>query len=104
MRWFPTTSGESLVDHRSTKLLKGAGSNIVRPSYNRGMSVADISEYVTSIQAARIVRKSRNQVLKYVRDGLLPGIRLGQHVLIPRDALRNFQPPPRGNPGFRRRK
>jgi len=63
--------------------------------------VAELEEYVTSIQAAKILRKSRNQVLKYVRDGLLSGVRIGQNVLININDLKRFTPPPRGNPAFR---
>jgi len=65
--------------------------------------VAELEQYVTSVEAAKVLGKSRNQVLKYVRDGLLPGVRVGQNVLINIKDLEQFVPPPRGNPMFRKR-
>jgi excisionase family DNA binding protein len=68
----------------------------------RGMStMSQIPGYCTAKEAANVIGKSHTQVCKYVRDGLLPSIRVGKSLLIETEKLESFTPPPRGNPNFR---
>lgn len=68
------------------------------------MSIMGLTGYYTPIEAAIVLGKSRTQVCKYVRDGLLPAARVGKNILIEQAKVHSFTPPPRGNPLFRRRK
>lgn len=63
-----------------------------------------IPGYCTPTEAAVIIGRSYTQVCKYVRDGLLPSIRVGKSVLIEHDKVQTFSPPLRGNPMLRNRK
>ncbi len=68
------------------------------------MKVADIKEYVTVREAAKIIGRSLRQTYQYIQDRRLPAICLGpQRYLILRSDAQNFVPPPRGNPLLRRR-
>lgn len=57
---------------------------------------------LTSYEAASFLGRSHSQVCRYVRLNLLPAKRVGNNILIDESALRKFNPPPRGNPNFRR--
>lgn len=72
--------------------------------YNEGMSV-DLQEYVTVAEAARLIGRTPGIIRRYIALGLLPAERVGRLTwLIPRESVRTFVPPPRGNPAFRSRK
>lgn len=60
--------------------------------------------YVTPREAAVLINKSHGQVCRYVRMALLPAKRVGQNILIPEKALKDFDPPPPGNPNFQKKK
>jgi excisionase family DNA binding protein len=64
--------------------------------------MSQVPGYCTAKEAAGIIGKSHTQLCKYVRDGLLPAIRVGKSLLINEERLRDFVPPPMGNPNFRR--
>ena len=66
------------------------------------MIVAAIAGYYTAEEAAAIIGVSHAQVCRYVRDGRLPAVKLGNQSLIEQRAVHKFERPPRGNPDFRR--
>jgi excisionase family DNA binding protein len=47
----------------------------------------DIDELLTVLEVARILRVSRNRAYELVRLGVVPAIRLGRQVRVPRSAL-----------------
>lgn len=65
--------------------------------------MADIDQYVTLAEAARILRRSKSTVARYTRLGLLPAVRKGVQTLVQADSLSQFQHPKRGNPNLNRR-
>ena len=66
------------------------------------MSVAAIAGYYTVQEAADLIGVSHAQACRYVREGRLPAIKLGNQSLIEQRAVHEFERPPRGNPEFRR--
>ena len=60
--------------------------------------------YYTIEEAVPIIGRSHSQICRYVRDGLLPAKDLGHQLLVEQAAVHEFQPPPRGNPTFRKPK
>lgn len=64
--------------------------------------MATIPGYYTLDEAARVLKKAHSTVARYVRDGLIPAIDLGNVKLIEQSAVHNFSPNPRGNPNFRK--
>lgn len=46
---------------------------------------------VTVAEAAKILNRSIEQVRRYLREGKLPGQRIGQQWFIPREALRAWE-------------
>lgn len=46
---------------------------------------------VTVAEAAKILNRSIEQVRRYLREGKLPGQRIGQQWFIPKDALSSWQ-------------
>jgi hypothetical protein len=64
----------------------------------------DIDEYITAQEAARILRRELSALTRYVRQGFLKPVWKGGVRLFLRSEVERFQPPPVGNPNFRRRK
>ena len=62
------------------------------------MEMSAIEGKLTVYEAAEIIGVSHAQVTRYVRQKLLPAVRLSQTILIDEQDARNFQRPPRGNP------
>ena len=56
--------------------------------------------YFTVYEVAEKLGVSHSQVTRYVRAELLPSERLGNQILIPRQALKGFERPKRGNPNL----
>ena len=64
--------------------------------------MSQVPGYCTAKEAAKAIGKSHTQVCKYVRDGLLPAVRVGRSFLIDEQKVRDFTPPPIGNPNLRK--
>ena len=45
------------------------------------------AEFYTVREVARLLRTSRQTVLRWVRQGLIPGIRIGRTIRIPKDQM-----------------
>jgi excisionase family DNA binding protein len=63
-----------------------------------------IPGYLTVREAADLIGVSHSQVTRYIANGQLPAIELGQQKLIRKADATKFQRPPRGNPAFNARK
>jgi len=44
-------------------------------------------EFYTVREVARLLRTSRQTVLRWVRQGMIPGIRIGRVIRIPKDQM-----------------
>ncbi|RJQ07553.1 MAG: DNA-binding protein [Bacillota bacterium] len=58
----------------------------------------DLPLQLTVEEAADVLRVNRNQVYKLVRQRMIPHIRLGRLVRIPRDEIRYWQHPDAAHP------
>jgi excisionase family DNA binding protein len=67
-------------------------------------AMSQIPGYLTLAEAARVIGVSHAQASRYVGDGALPHAQVGSQYLIPEEAARSFERPPRGNPAFRTNK
>lgn len=61
-----------------------------------------IPGYYTVPQAAEILDKSSSQVCRYIQNGHLKAVKVGNYNLIEQAEVHNFIPPPRGNPNLQR--
>lgn len=65
-------------------------------------TIDTIPGYVRLEKAAEIIGVSHSQVWRYIDDGLLNALRIGNtHLVLERDA-KTFQRPPRGKQPIRR--
>ncbi len=62
-----------------------------------------IPGYYRVPEAAKVLGKSREMVCRYIRMKLLPAFRAGRAWIIQQSDVHEFQPPPPGNPNFRKR-
>lgn len=66
--------------------------------------MADLKEYVTIPQAAKILRRDQSTVNRYIKKGYLKAEFIAGRYLIDRSQLSGFVHPEPGNPTFKRRK
>lgn len=66
--------------------------------------MSQIPGYVTLAEAAKEIRVSHVQVTRYVHDGLIEFVKVGNQYLIPEAAVEKFERPARGNPAFKTNK
>jgi hypothetical protein len=66
--------------------------------------MADISEFLTAREAARLMNRDISALTRYVKQGLLHPVWKGGVRLFLREEIEKFQPPPVGNPQLVRRK
>jgi excisionase family DNA binding protein len=57
-----------------------------------------IPGFYTVHEAAAVLQRSHSQVCRYIRNGQLSARRIGRELLIGYDDVKNFTPPPIGNP------
>lgn len=62
-----------------------------------------LRDHMTPEEAAKRLGRSYASVCRYVSTGLLAAVTDRGRLYIPREAVENFKPPPRGNPTFRRK-
>lgn len=60
--------------------------------------------YVRLERAAEIIGVDPSQVWRYVQQGLLDALKIGNTHLIKEAECKQFKRPPRGNPAFRKAK
>lgn len=65
---------------------------------------ATIPGYIRLERAAEIIGVSHSQVWRYIDDGLLDAVKVGNTYLVKEKDAKNFERPPRGNPAFSRKK
>ena len=68
------------------------------------MIVAELKEYLTIPQVARILRRDQSTVNRYIKKGYLRAERVAGRYLVERSQLSSFVLPQPGNPNFRRHK
>ena len=61
-----------------------------------------IPGYYTIAEAAEVLNRSESQVSRYIKNGQLTAVHLGNQYLIEQVAVHQFTPRPRGNPNFRK--
>lgn len=69
--------------------------------------MSDMSQlpgYLTAYEAADRIGVSHSQITRYVSNGQLPSMRVGNVILIPESSVQHFIRPPVGNPEFRKKK
>ncbi len=66
------------------------------------MYVADLKDYLTIPQVARVLRRDQSTVNRYIKKGYLKAERLGGRYLIEKSQLASFVPPEPGNPSLKR--
>lgn len=66
--------------------------------------MADLMDYATTVEVARMLGCSEETVQRYCREGRLKAEMVGGSYLIERKQLAGFQRPSPGNPQFTRRK
>jgi excisionase family DNA binding protein len=67
------------------------------------MSVADIKNYVTVTEAAKMLKRNERIVRRYIEKGYLRAERLGRAYLIDVEEIKRFEYPRPGNPLLTRR-
>jgi hypothetical protein len=60
--------------------------------------------YVTVSEAVTIIGRSKGQISRYISGGLLRARSFGRQLVLDEGEVRNFIPPPRGNPTFRKQR
>ncbi|GAB4129843.1 helix-turn-helix domain-containing protein [Thermopirellula anaerolimosa] len=60
--------------------------------------MAELSEYVTVAEAAKLLGRHERIVRRYIEKGYLPAERIGRSYVIERRAICEFQYPKPGNP------
>jgi len=65
--------------------------------------VAELKEYITIPQAAKILRRDQSTVNRYIKKGYLRAEVVAGRYLIERSQLSGFIHPEPGNPAFKRR-
>jgi predicted site-specific integrase-resolvase len=63
-----------------------------------------IPGYIRLEKAAEIIGVSHSQVWRYIDDGLLDALKIGNTHMVKEDDAKSFERPQRGNPAFLRRK
>jgi len=66
--------------------------------------IATIPGYFTVAEAVQALHRSHSCVCNYIQNGTLKARRLGREYLIEEKSVKEFVPPPRGNPNFVKRK
>ena len=56
--------------------------------------------YYTVDEAAKVLKRSPQMIRRYIQQGDLPAIVIGQQHLIEQTHVHDFSPRPRGNPKF----
>jgi excisionase family DNA binding protein len=64
------------------------------------MIVSTFEGWLTASEAAEAIGVSHSTITRYVEKGQIPYKRVGQNILIPKEAAENFERPKRGNPAF----
>ena len=64
------------------------------------MSMSMIDGYLTAHEAAAVIGVSHAQVTRYVANGSLAAVRVGNQILLRERDVKRFKRPPRGNPQF----
>lgn len=52
--------------------------------------LSDLPDILTADEAAEVLRLGRSSVYEAIRLGLLPGLRIGRRILIPKAALQSM--------------
>lgn len=61
-----------------------------------------IPGYIDLYRAAEIIGVSHSQVWRYISEGLLDALKIGNTHLVKEKDAKSFERPLRGNPNFRR--
>lgn len=67
-------------------------------------TIETIPGYIRLEKAAEIIGVHPSQVWRYISDGLLNALKIGNTHLVKESDAKKFKRPPRGNPAFRREK
>lgn len=67
-------------------------------------TIETIPGYIRLEKAAEIIGVSHSQVWRYINDGLLDALKVGNTHLVKETDAKGFERPPRGNPAFSSRK
>lgn len=66
--------------------------------------MSSIPGFLTVHEAAARLKRSHGQVTRYIKTGRLAARKIGASYLIEEKSVAKFDPPPRGNPNFGRRR
>jgi excisionase family DNA binding protein len=68
------------------------------------MSMAELRDYLTIPQVAKLLRRDQATVNRYIKKGYLQAERIAGRYLIERSQLATFEHPQPGNPNLKRHK
>lgn len=66
------------------------------------MIVSTFPGYLTVQETADFLGRSHAQVTRYIGQGLIDAVKQGNQYFVRKSSLKDFKPPLRGNPAFRK--
>lgn len=65
--------------------------------------MSTVPGFLSLYEVAEALGVSHAQAARYVREGSLPGIKLGNQWLVKPQDIKSFSPPPVGNPNWHKK-